>query len=393
MMKRTIFNIITVIIILAAPKLQADTFTNKQSGEKLTGYTLHKIEGSQTYLQTKEKGKIKVNLANWKVEKNFEGRNNKIITLRVEDAIMYKFETEALVEEIKKSSDKGPLFILLEIDTPGGRTDLARQIGSAIRDPLNCPIYAYISGKEHGGAISAGAYVALSCDKIFMQKNSVIGAATPWMDSKDGPQSLRDKFGDDVGEKFLSAWKGVFASAAEAHGKSGLLAKAMIDKDIEVLEVKEGSKTDFIEPQNRLSSQQIVKTWTKKDDLLTLTGQQAIGCKMADGLVTSRQEILKKINASDARIEENNEPQDAREEVERAQKRLQRLMERIDYYYEKLKQSRHRAKSLRLLRKLRSGLKRVMITAKKYPDLQMDEQQIQARINEVEAIYKEHTRR
>ena len=106
------------------------------------------------------------------------GRNNKVIVVPVDDAIMNEIETDAFEKAIADSSQEGPLLILVEIDTPGGRVDLAQRMCTAITKDADCNVIAFIKGGKYGGAISAGAAVALSCNKIYMANNTVIGAAT-----------------------------------------------------------------------------------------------------------------------------------------------------------------------------------------------------------------------
>lgn len=378
--------------MISAIQGRADTFTNTETGEKLTGYVMHEKQGSETFVQTEEKGRVKLNLSRWDMKYNHQGRKNQVTVIQIDTPIMYKFVTDSVNEAIKEASDEGPLFVLLEIDTPGGRTDLAKSMSTTITDSSNCPVYAYVVGSKNSGAISAGAFVALSCDKIYMTRNSVIGAATPWLGAEDGPTDLRTAYGDEVGEKFLSAWMAIFSSVAEQNGKSGLLARAMVDKDIEVIEVKEDGKRFFINPINKRNGQSLVKVWSQKDSLLTLTGEQAAECRIADGLADSREELLKMLDAEDAETVIDDRPQLANREIERAKKRLGKINKAIDYQYEQLNQSRHRAKSLRLLRKIRSSLRAAGILAKKYPDLGLDISSIEEELNKVEAIYKEHTR-
>ncbi len=53
------------------------------------------------------------------------------------------------------------MLILVEIDTPGGRVDLAQRMCAAITKNADCDVIAFVKGGQYGGAISAGAAVAL----------------------------------------------------------------------------------------------------------------------------------------------------------------------------------------------------------------------------------------
>ena len=185
------------MIILFAGVCLADTFTNRQTNEKLHGYTTTRLPGSAQSARrddsspktteaengtmsvfTQEKGLLKLNLNEWEIARDNLGRNNKVIVVPVDDAILYEIETDAFEKAIADGSDEGPLFILVEIDTPGGRIDLAHRMCTAITKNADCNVIAFIKGGQYGGAISAGAAVALACNKIYMAENTVIGAAT-----------------------------------------------------------------------------------------------------------------------------------------------------------------------------------------------------------------------
>jgi membrane-bound ClpP family serine protease len=118
----------------------ADTFTNQQSGEVLHGYVAGESEQGKTTVYTQEKGKIELNLARWNIVRDRHGRNNKIIVLRLDAEIMLEIETAALESAIGDAVAEGPLFILLEIDTPGGRTDLAGRLCDAIAEARWWPL-------------------------------------------------------------------------------------------------------------------------------------------------------------------------------------------------------------------------------------------------------------
>ena len=120
-------------------------------------------------------------------------------------------ETDAFAEALVEEADKGPLFILIEIDTPGGRVDLTMRMCSNIAQLKTCQTVAFLNGGKYGGAYSAGAAIALSCDKIYMVPNSAIGAATAIALTNGAPTSLTHAFGTDTGEKISSAWRNYLA--------------------------------------------------------------------------------------------------------------------------------------------------------------------------------------
>jgi len=366
----------------------ADTFTHQRSSEGLHGYVAGESEQGKTTVHTQEKGEIELNLAQWKIVRDRHGRNNKIIVLRLDTELSLEIETAALESAIGNAVAEGPLFILLEIDTPGGRADLAGRICNAIAEARYCEVVAFTKGGKYGGAISAGAAVAFACDKIYMAGNTIIGSATMMTITKAGPQDLKKALGQDLGEKISSAWQAYLASLAQQRGRPGLLARAMVDKDIEVIEVSDGGKQAFIEPVNRRPQQKLTHTWSKKGSLLTLTAVEAVKCGIADKVINSRDELLRDLRADGAEVVVNDCVQKAREEIERARLRVDRISKSLDLKIKQLEQRPPRLKAAKILRKARSNYKALIVLSKRYPDLNIDTHFLEEQLNSVEAIYE-----
>lgn len=363
----------------------ADTLTNRKTGEVLQGYKTSHIEGAETAVHTTEKGLIHLNLAEWRVTPDRSGRNNKVVVMEINGPIRYEIETQALEKAITRIADEGPLFILLEIDTPGGEVRLTHRICGAITGADNVRVIAYVKGGESGGALSAGAAITLAADKVYMVQNSVIGAAT-MVTSR--AESMKEAYGEAVGEKFDSAWRARLASLAERNGRPGLLARAMVDKDIEVIEVTQGDEHLFIDPVNKKPEQKLIRTWSKKDSLLTLTASEAVECGFADDIVSSREEILQKERAAQAEIVINDDIQQAGEELRRAQGQLARMRRSFDYELKKSEGGMYYREALKMLRDARGEFKKLLNLARTYPDLNLDVMEIEEQLNSIEASYR-----
>ena len=393
-------------ILIFAGLCLADTFTNHQTGEKLHGYitfqtlvpsqTAHKdanapkpeqAEEDQKTVFTQEKGIIKLNTNDWDIKRDSAGRNNKVIIVPVDDAIMYEIETDAFEKAIADSSAEGPLFILVEIDTPGGRVDLAQRMCTAIIKDADCNVIAYIKGGKYGGAISAGAAVALSCSKIFMTENTTIGAATLVTGAKPDKELKDKKYEDVVSEKHSSAWRAYLASLAQQNDRPGLLARAMVDSSIEVVEVNQGDHRLFIEPMNKKPNQEVTRTWNKSGSLLTLTAKEAVDCTIADGLVGSREQLLQQLGAGDANVITDKKIAGARREFQLAERKVEEISKDFDL---KVKQSKYQmpaGKFLGILRGAKSDFETLKALSKKYPDLHLDTVDIESELNSINAAY------
>lgn len=99
------------------------------------------------------------------------------------------------------------------------------QAGASIKDSLlatEVPTLAYVDRR----AISAGALIALACDRIAMAPGGTFGAATPY--SQQGSGAAK------VDEKMISAVRAIFRSTADAKGHPVDLAGAMVDPDVAI---------------------------------------------------------------------------------------------------------------------------------------------------------------
>jgi membrane-bound ClpP family serine protease len=385
----TSYTSVMALVVLIAGVCYCDTFTNTQTKETLHGYTVGQPENGQINVNTQEKGILKLNPNEWKIARDKLGRTNKVLVLPVENPIMFEIETIAFEQALAAEANGGPLLILVEIDTPGGRVDLAQRMCTAITN-TNCDIIAFVKGGPNGGAISAGAAVALACDKIYMANNTVIGAATLVNITKAGAKDQgKDKsYKDVIDEKHSSVWRAYLASLAQHNDKPGLLARAMVDSSIDIIEVNQAGKREFIEPVNKKPEQQVIRTWNKSGSLVTLTAEEAVGCTIADGLVSSREELLQKLQAGDANIVIDKRIANARKEIQFALRKRDELLKDFDLKVKQTNYPQTAQKFLGILRGAKEDFETLKTMAQKYPDLHMDIQSIESELNTINATYE-----
>lgn len=131
---------------------------------------------------------------------------------------------QRLVEEAQSN---GATAILVVLKTNGGVVDDANDIRDAL-ESSGIPTIAYV--KER--AWSAGALIALACDKIYMAPGSSIGAAEPIPTTP----------------KTISAIHAEFVSLAEAHHRNPTIAAAMTDPDVVVPGLKKKGQILSLSP-------------------------------------------------------------------------------------------------------------------------------------------------
>lgn len=161
---------------------------------------------------------------------------------------------------LEEARNMGAEAVVLELDTPGGFINSAEEI-RRLMDEYNSPLYAFV----RPNAISAGAYLALAADEIYMVPGSTIGAAEP---SYLGL--------GEVDEKMLSFWEKEMAGMAERRGRDPRIASAMVRRDIAI----EGLVEEGV--------------------LLTLTAGEALEVGYSEGTVSDQNALLEAVGLENA---------------------------------------------------------------------------------------------
>src|SRR5699024_11174906 len=107
--------------------------------------------------------------------------------------------------------------------------DAAGNIGTLLQS-LPMPTTSYIVNE----ALSAGSYIALNTDHIYMSPHSTMGAS-----------GVITSDGNAADKKAQSAWLKSMTGAAESKGRDPLYAEAMANEDIDLPEYN-AEKGEFL---------------------------------------------------------------------------------------------------------------------------------------------------
>jgi len=162
----------------------------------------------------------------------------------------------------EEAEREGAAAVILQLDTPGGFISSAESI-RRLMDEFTSPVYAFVSPK----ALSAGAYLALAADEIYMVPGSTIGAAEPRLLGVG-----------EVDEKELSAWEKEMAGMAERQDRDPQIASAMVRRDI------------------------VIDDLVEEGILLTLTAGEALEVGYSEATVSSLEAVLQETDLEDARV-------------------------------------------------------------------------------------------
>jgi len=170
---------------------------------------------------------------------------------------------EFLDRAINEAEDNGAKTIIFEIDTPGGEVEAAGEIGKLLSG-TKLRTVAFINNE----ALSAGAFISLHMNEIYMVPNSTMGAA-----------AIITQDGNAADKKAQSYWLKAMESAAESNNRDPIYAKAMADESIDLPEFG-----------------------AERGKLLTLTASDAVKVGYADAIVQDRDDLLSQLGLSNAQI-------------------------------------------------------------------------------------------
>ncbi|TMU85588.1 nodulation protein NfeD [Bacillus sp. BHET2] len=126
-----------------------------------------------------------------------------------------------LERAIHDAEENNAELIIFDIDTPGGLVDAAGDIGQLL-DGVDTRTVAFVNNH----ALSAGAFISLHADEIYMVPNGQIGAA-----------AVIDQAGNAADKKAQSYWLSAMKSTAESNGRDPQYALAMADESLEIKEL------------------------------------------------------------------------------------------------------------------------------------------------------------
>lgn len=181
---------------------------------------------------------------------------------------------------VKKALDyykkQKPAFIILELNTPGGEVFAAQKISDGLKDmdtQYDIPVVALINY----WAISAGAMLAYSCRYITITSDGIMGAAEPVLAGESGKL-------ESASEKVNSAIRADFASRASFFDRDPLIAEAMVDKDL--LIVQRNKQIIKLDNENQIQPTDVVIS--PKGKLLTLNAKEMVDYNVANFLLKTQ---------------------------------------------------------------------------------------------------------
>lgn len=183
---------------------------------------------------------------------------------------------------VRKSFDEADKvdakYILIQMNTYGGMVIYADSLRSLILNSKK-PVWVFVDNN----AASAGALIAIACDKIYMREGASIGAAT-----------VVNQTGEAMPDKYQSYMRSMIRATAQAHGRDTLvngrdtvyrwkrdprIAEAMVDQSIYIKGISDSGK------------------------IVTFTPSEAMLNGYCDGIAGNIEEVLSQEKVTDYVIE------------------------------------------------------------------------------------------
>jgi len=230
-----------------------------------------------------------------------------VYLIPIKGPIMYSALITAVEKALKEAKTKKAGYVVFHLDTPGGRIDIGDKIITLIEGIDFAKTAAWVEGTETSGAISCGAYISLCTDGIYMAPGTSIGAAVPFHQRTTG--SI------EVDEKFQSYFRAKFRNLAEKHGHPKVVADAMVDSSVSVVQV-------FVDGQQQLVTEDDAKqleedhrsdgkfkrgkTVCRSGKILTMTAGEALEFGLCKAHAANTDELLDKLGLTNATVFEAN---------------------------------------------------------------------------------------
>jgi membrane-bound serine protease (ClpP class) len=218
----------------------------------------------------------------------------RVIVIPIEDEVdfgMYAF----LKRSVGQALAKHPDALVFKVNTYGGELQAAFDIVDLLIGVSQCSTFVYVEQK----AISAGALISLSANRIAMGNGTTIGDCAPiTQGGQDGIIML--------GEKIQSPLRAKFRTLAERNGYPSLPAQAMVTADLGVVAavpagaVQENAGREFLtakqweglgpKGQAQYRSHKVI---VPEGQLLTLTDREAADLGFSMGSFASLDGFLR----------------------------------------------------------------------------------------------------
>ena len=168
-----------------------------------------------------------------------------------------------------EAEQKNADAVLIHMNTYGGEVLYADSIRTRLLNS-KMPVYVFVDNN----AASAGALIAIACDKIFMRPGASIGAAT-----------VVNQTGEQMPDKYQSYMRATMRATAEAHG-----ADTIVEGGKTILKWKR----DPLIAEAMVDDRTVIPGVIDSGKTLTFTAQEAVKYNYCEGIANNVTEVVEK---------------------------------------------------------------------------------------------------
>lgn len=190
-----------------------------------------------------------------------------VYTVDIKDEIgpkVWRLARKSFDEAYKEGADK----IILHMNTYGGMVIYADSLRSLILNS-SIPVWAFIDNN----AASAGALIAIACDRIYMREGANIGAATV----------VNGASGEAMPDKYQSYMRSMIRATAQSHGKDTVTA----DGKEQVRWIRDPHIAEAM-----VDERICIEGVTDSGQIVTFTPYEAMQHGFCDGMAENIEQIL-----------------------------------------------------------------------------------------------------
>ena len=197
-----------------------------------------------------------------------------VYTVDIKDEIgpkVWRLARKSFDEAYKEGADK----IILHLNTYGGMVIYADSLRSLILN-TSIPVWAFIDNN----AASAGALIAIACDRIYMREGANIGAATV----------VNGTSGEAMPDKYQSYMRSMIRATAQSHGKDTVA----VDGKMQVR-----WKRDPHIAEAMVDERIYIEGVTDSGQIVTFTPHEAMQHGFCDGIAENIEQVLEQEHVSE----------------------------------------------------------------------------------------------
>lgn len=310
------------IVVAFASTAQADTYKNKKTGETIKGKLTESKINDKRVFKLDAGGSKFLNPAEWELVEVSDAPaktdaatdvatagtpaadaaavdKTRVYVLPIKGGIASRALVRGVIKALEEAKKNKCTVIVFHIDTPGGRVDVADDLIQLIEKIDWARTATWVEGNGDKGAISAGAYISLATEMIFMAGGTTLGGAVPWS---------RDIFGNyEVDQKMQSIFRARFRALAGKRGYPVALADAMVDSSTSVVQVFVDGKQQLVSEEEATQLQKDNKgdqfrrgkTIVRQGKILTLTADEAVEYGVSRALANDVKELMSRMEIPD----------------------------------------------------------------------------------------------